>query len=104
MLKASEKMEVPQHSPSNYSRHRSRTPNQLEIAGLGPLRAQLPGPSQAKPDNHPGCITRWPGQAQVAASSVKVLKVSLRSEACGDTKEEESCDGVCTDCEYEELR
>ena len=39
----------------------------------------------------------------MAASSVKVLKVSLRSEACGDTKEEESCDGVCTDCEYEEM-
>ncbi|CAE7454331.1 Sspo [Symbiodinium sp. CCMP2456] len=31
-----------------------------------------------------------------------IQTASHGGQACGDTKEEESCDGVCTDCEYED--
>ncbi|CAE7739327.1 Sspo [Symbiodinium sp. CCMP2592] len=31
-----------------------------------------------------------------------IQAASHGGQACGDTKEEESCDGVCTDCEYED--
>ncbi|CAE7251463.1 SSPO [Symbiodinium natans] len=35
-------------------------------------------------------------------SRMIIQAASHGGEACGETKEEESCDGVCTDCEYED--